>query len=67
MFDKCLAPEMHNVLCDGSGSDNMTCIIVQFNKDPKEVGAAVAKRQSDSPLKEEAGIKKVKLDSLSEE
>ncbi|XP_073982795.1 probable protein phosphatase CG10417 isoform X3 [Rhodnius prolixus] len=56
MFDKCLAPEMHNVLCDGSGSDNMTCIIVQFNKDPKEVGAAVAKRQSDSPLKEEAVV-----------
>uniref|UniRef100_A0A023F114 protein-serine/threonine phosphatase n=2 Tax=Triatoma infestans TaxID=30076 RepID=A0A023F114_TRIIF len=67
MFDKCLAPEMHNVLCDGSGSDNMTCIIVKLNKDNKEIIGGVTKRQSDSPLKEEAGIKKVKLDSLSEE
>ena len=28
MFDYCLAP---NVFGDGTGCDNMTCIIVQFN------------------------------------
>ena len=33
LFDKCLAPNTEN---DGSGCDNMTCIIVRFKHEVQE-------------------------------
>ena len=32
MFDEIVAKDIHSPDCDGSGTDNMTCIIVEFSK-----------------------------------
>ena len=52
MFEYCLAP---NVYGDGTGCDNMTCIIVRF----KNLIKNEKKRDLESPLKEENGLSKI--------
>lgn len=32
MFDQIIAKDIHSPDCDGSGTDNMTCILVEFIK-----------------------------------
>ncbi|KAF5283184.1 hypothetical protein FQR65_LT02696 [Abscondita terminalis] len=51
MFDHCLAP---NTMCDGTGCDNMTAIIVQFKNN-------ICKRTA-QPDEESENIKRVKTD-----
>lgn len=58
MFDHCLAP---NTLCDGTGCDNMTAIIVQF-KDSKFF--SLKKRQLNESCEAEESIKKQKTEDV---
>lgn len=32
LFDEIIAKDIHSPDCDGTGTDNMTCIIVEFAK-----------------------------------
>ena len=41
MFDFCLAPDTSG---DGTGCDNMTCIIVQFHQSNSSTNTAAVKR-----------------------
>lgn len=51
MFEHCLAPD---TMCDGTGCDNMTAIIVQFKTN--------LLKRSASPEPEESEIKRAKTD-----
>ena len=57
LFDKCLAPDTHG---DGTGCDNMTCVIVQF-LGGRQNGEPV--KRTGSPVEIEA--KRAKVDSES--
>lgn len=55
MFDFCMAPDTHG---DGTGCDNMTCIIVKLNS--SQSGAAASKRRASSENSQELDSKKAK-------
>lgn len=59
MFDFCLAPDTTG---DGTGCDNMTCVIVRFNKlhdDEKDVIDEVSKkRKADSDAEDSLAAKR---------
>ena len=59
MFEFCLAP---NTDGDGTGCDNMTCIIVKFHKGQLETGS-LKRRASNGDIHTESDIKKPKADS----
>jgi len=46
LFDHCLSP---NTMGDGTGCDNMTAVIVRFNKELGELSAASSKRPASGP------------------
>ncbi|XP_072018042.1 protein phosphatase 1G-like [Amphiura filiformis] len=62
LFDACLAPDTSG---DGTGCDNMTCIVIQFHFDTNQVTVG-AKRKSldekDGEKKEESASKRSKQD-----
>uniref|UniRef100_A0A1B6DM71 protein-serine/threonine phosphatase n=1 Tax=Clastoptera arizonana TaxID=38151 RepID=A0A1B6DM71_9HEMI len=65
LFDHCLAP---NTQGDGTGCDNMTCVIVQFKyKDAslKPSTDASQKRSLSSPVDSSESAKRIKLDVTS--
>ena len=65
MFEFCLAPDTSG---DGTGCDNMTCIIVRFNKDSLASGAKRPADTSQNPTEysEESKAKKAKTQEESE-
>lgn len=58
IFDHCLAPDTSG---DGSGCDNMTCIIVVFD-DELMLQETGSRKRSDAPSSEEQPTKKAKID-----
>lgn len=68
MFDFCLAPDTTG---DGTGCDNMTCVIVRFNKlldDEKDVTVEVSKKRKagSSDTEEDCSVVKRSRDEIDE-
>jgi protein phosphatase 1G len=62
MFDFCMAPDTSG---DGTGCDNMTCIIITFDKllnNEQSERSAKRKATSDSEDAEQQDVKKSKAD-----
>ena len=68
MFECCLAPD---TLGDGTGCDNMTCIITTFNKSDSASSGSIKRRASDEgsaePIDQSSEAKKAKPDSTDED
>uniref|UniRef100_A0A1B6ML21 protein-serine/threonine phosphatase n=1 Tax=Graphocephala atropunctata TaxID=36148 RepID=A0A1B6ML21_9HEMI len=64
LFDHCLAP---NTQGDGTGCDNMTCVIVQFK--PQAEASGTGKRAAESEVDEasEQPTKKSKVEAIAQE